>query len=263
MTSTHVNTLYGSQQRGSAVGSLRIWEPSPNVWTTANSSGGVAARIEIPDALSLQIFIEVESGAPANAEAIDVKVSEDDVNYTSIYSGSIGTAGSVDIVPVTPGSGRQFVQEITGWKSRYLMIVVYAPIASNVKVYIVSSIFSSSPLVSVSPYATTNYYAPGGSATTGQTQVCTPQSGVPASTDGVAVTNANEIWVVVTGHATLAANVEIWMRVGGDWGIVDSFTLAAVVGAIKQYRGLGPERIAVRYTSNQPSAAKVKSVVTS
>jgi hypothetical protein len=211
--------------------------------------------------LSLQIYIEVESGAPANAEAIDVKVSEDDVNYTSIYSGSIGIAGSMDIVPVTPGSGRQLVQEITGWKARFLMVVVYAPSASNVKVYVGSSIFSSSPMISVSPFAATNYYTPGGSSS--QTQVCTPQSAVPTASDGVAVANARELWVVVTGHATLSSDVEIWLRIGGDWGIVDSFSLAAVVGAVKQYRGLGPERVAVRYTSSMPSAAKVKSVVVS
>jgi hypothetical protein len=230
----------------------------------ASPTGGVAAQVEITDALSIQIYIEVQAGAPASVDSIDVKVSENGVDYTSIYSGSIGLPGSVTIPSVVPGTGRQLAQEISGWKSRYLMVVVYAAVNSNVKVALVSSIFSSSPMVSIAPYSTTNFYSPAGAASSDTVQSCTPQSIKPTSNDGVAVAPASEIWTVVTGHATNATNVEIWLKVGGVWGIFDSFALAAAVAMVRQIRGLGPERLAIRYTSaDAPSAGKVKSLVIS
>jgi hypothetical protein len=210
MPLSHSTTIAGNQQRGSAIGTLYEWTPSQ--WTVCDTSGQVVAQIEVPDALSLSIFIEVQNGDPGVCNYLDFKESDDNASYTSLITGQVGVVGKDRLKNAVPATGaRTLVRRISGWKSRYLMVVAYASASNtNIKCYIVGSIFGNQPVsvdeVESALYLRRRFNCAVSTIANQSVSASAPSNG----SDGVDVSGYEQAMVVVDPHATNGSTFNIW-----------------------------------------------------
>lgn len=139
MPVVHTKSTAGTQARGLAIGSLYVWTPDINTTLTIDGALVTLASVEVTDCLSLSVYLENAVGAVGSINAFTVDVSDDNTNWTTIFTQTLTSA-------IVAGSKR-LVCEITGWKNRYVRVrakTTNGASTASAKCSITGSIFSSS-----------------------------------------------------------------------------------------------------------------------
>jgi hypothetical protein len=207
--------VIGTQQRGTAVGSLRRW--TPDAWTVLTGGSTVPLEsVNVPDVLALTIYLEVQTGGAVNINAFLVEVSEDNTNWTQIYMKFVKGTG------VAPGT-KLLVADIGGWKYPYVRVTVLSTGVgtSNIKAYFIGSIFSAGITVfnpdDISAYSKKNTVNTVSNTPTAIT------SDTPGSNDGVDLTgfsNPEEVFYRIV-PSTTPVDYRVWVKdQTGTWAIL-------------------------------------------
>jgi hypothetical protein len=206
----HTPVIVGNQQRGSAIGTLYQW--TPDAWTVCDTNGQTVAQVEVGDMLSLSIQIQVKNGDPGSCTHLDIKVSRDGVDFTSLINGTVGTNGKYQLSPQPQPDGKTYqVLLVNGWQFRYLKVVAFASLANtSINCYVTGSIFASQP-TTILGQSSALYLSKQWSSGISQELTQVVSASVPSSSsDGVDVTGFHEVILQFQAHATNPSTCQLW-----------------------------------------------------
>lgn len=134
----HTATTHGTQARGSAIGTIKLWEIASPIAISAGILTDVLL-IEVPDGLAMGLEWEL-TGADG-IELIEVARSDDGSTWDTFYTKVLNP----DVAPNSSGSNKRFL-DIHGWNSRYIRVRATSKSGgggTSVKITATDSIFTS------------------------------------------------------------------------------------------------------------------------